>query len=136
MPPLPPPRRFAINELGRTQQLPPPEDEEAEAPEPVEAGPPPPRELGEGEWAFRVAPGGCVVAKSLKWPGAVAVGKPADKKYVSCYFGFGVPRSSAPYSPPLPPPVQAEWVPGEEGTPLSAAADVLVEPPKPTEEEE
>lgn len=96
--------------------------------------------------ALRACPGGAgqspeslVCAKSLKWPGAVAIA--SGKTVLNAYVGFGVPASprATSYSPPLPKPINKEWAPpedDEEAKGLSEAADVTVEPPKEEEEEE
>ena len=71
-----------INEIGRTTALPEAEEEEENAGETVVAEVPKPLDdLKAEKWSFRVTPGGSgendlsyVVARSLEWPGAVAVG--------------------------------------------------------------
>lgn len=101
-------------------------------------------------WTFRVCPGGvgtstgsAVVARSLVWPGAVAV--VAGRKFVNLYVGSGVAYTPTAYSPPLPAPIQSEWTAAaEEGQEPSALMlenpDVRADPtpPKPegAEEEE
>lgn len=82
-----------------------------------------------------------VAAKSLAWPGAVAVGLGA--RFVNCYVGWGVPGSVGPqaaYEPTLPAALPAEYATGagaqddeeaeEEGeqVPLRERADVTVDP--------
>jgi radial spoke head protein 4A len=64
-----------------------------------------------------------VVARSLVWPGAVAVA--AGSRFVNVYIGNGVVYENKPYSPPLPAPVQSEWAPSEE----DGDALLLVEQP-------
>ena len=54
------------------------------------------------------APGSSVVARSLVWPGAVAVY--AGKKFVNCYHGFGVVLDTKSYSPPLPAGIQVSLI--------------------------
>jgi hypothetical protein len=62
-------------------------------------------------WTFRVCPGGVgtaagsvVVARSLVWPGAVAV--TVGRKWVNIYVGSGLAYTATAYSPPLPAPIQ------------------------------
>lgn len=92
-------------------------------------------------WAFRVCPGGAgvsgnsvVVARSLAWPGAVAVA--AGRRYVNIYCGNGVSYDGKLYSPPTIAPVQTEWVPAEEGAALVEQQDVRVDPTPPKPEGE
>jgi len=96
-------------------------------------------------WTIRVCPGGSgsasgsvVVAKSLKWPGAVTVA--AGRRFVSVYVGNGIEYSSGAYSPPLPGAINGEWAPpaDEEGGALVEQVDTRVDPtpPKPEGEEE
>jgi radial spoke head protein 4A len=104
---------------------------------------------GKSEWALRATPGGAaiapaaalVIAKSLKWPGAIAVAAgfgtptPSEKprrRVTNVYVGYGVPRRAAgkPFALTLPPPVGVECA-----LPADESADVVVEPPKPAEEE-
>jgi Radial spokehead-like protein len=66
------------------------------------------------EWTFRLTPGGAgagkgsaVVARSLIWPGAVAV--VAGKRFVNIYTGHGIVYSKTKFSPPCPPAIQNEW---------------------------
>ncbi|CAM9744644.1 unnamed protein product [Discosporangium mesarthrocarpum] len=115
--------------------------EEEDPPEDV----PPLRSLAddsEGSWGFRVCPAGSgqspnsmVAAKSLVWPGGVAVAY--GKRFTNVYCGDGVKFSAEPYQPPLPPPLQGEWAPGEEEEEedLVEQADLLVDP-NPLEGEE
>jgi radial spoke head protein 4A len=135
-----------INAVGRTQKTPLPKDENGEEIEPEEPDEAPKAPLGsisedlaeeKPTWVLRTCPSGAglsansvVVAKSLKWPGAVSVA--AGKKIVNCYMGFGVPKSSGVYQPPAPKAVQSEWaVPEEEegpgGAPLEKD-DVIIQP--------
>ena len=135
-----------INAVGRTQKTPLPKDENGEEIEPEEPDEAPKAPLGsisedlaeeKPTWVLRTCPSGAglsansvVVAKSLKWPGAVSVA--AGKTIVNCYMGFGVPKSSGVYQPPAPKAVQSEWaVPEEEegpgGAPLEKD-DVIIQP--------
>ena len=84
-----------------------------------------------------------VVAKSLKWPGAVAVAR-EGKMCVSVYNGFGVVSSAmkpAPYEFSLPGPVAMEWRPAdleEDADPTVGKVeekDVIFEPVAEAEEE-
>jgi radial spoke head protein 4A len=141
-----------LNRLGRVTAMPEQQDENGEPVEvedPVEAATPLDAIKPEA-WTFRVCPGGvgtsagsAVVARSLQWPGAVAV--TAGRKFVNVYVGSGVAYSATAYTPPLPAPIQTEWTAAaEEGQEASALmlenADVRADPtpPKPegAEEEE
>lgn len=129
---------FALNPIGRVTKLPDPGDEgdavevegnEASAPLDV---------LKENAWAFRVCPGGAgtaagsaVVAKSLVWPGAVAIA--SRRRYMNVYVGNGVIFDGVPYSPPLPQPVQTEFV-ATEDFPLTEMPDPKVDPTPPVPE--
>jgi radial spoke head protein 4A len=71
------------------------------------------------QWTFRVCPGGSgaanasvVVARSLVWPGSVAVA--SNNRFVNVYVGNAVVYEDKPYSPPLPAPIQTEWALAEE----------------------
>lgn len=71
-----------------------------------------------------------VFAKSLRWPGAIAGA--FGKRFTNVYSGDGVKcGAQAPYQPPLPPPLQREWAPGEDEEGLTEQADVLVDPNPP-----
>lgn len=134
-----------LNRLGRVTAMPEQQDENGEVIEPedpVEAATPLDTIKPEA-WTFRVCPGGVgtsgssvVVARSLLWPGAVAV--TAGRKFVNIYVGSAVAYTATAYSPPLPAAIQAEWAPTEEGTALIENADVRADPtpPKPAGEEE
>lgn len=58
-------------------------------------------------------PHAVVVLRSLRWPGAVAVGR--GKRYACAYVGYGLPALPAggdgrsPFQPALPPPPPAEF---------------------------
>jgi len=153
-----------LNKLGRVTPNPPALDEEGE-PIPDEDAPEPPTMLAaiaedldteapeEDEepaalWALRTCPstgppaGGdetnvLVAAKSLKWPGAVAVG--LGKRFVNAYIGYGVPATSTRYEPTLPGAVAVDYfAEEEEGKELQESQDVIVDPEegKVAEEEE
>jgi radial spoke head protein 4/6 len=141
-----------LNRLGRVTAMPEQTDENGEVVEPedpVEAATPLDAIKPEA-WTFRVCPGGvgtsgssAVVARSLVWPGAVAVS--SGRKFVNIYVGNGLPYTATAYSPPLPSPIQAEWaapveegVEGSGGAAMLENADVRVDPtpPKPAGEEE
>lgn len=71
-----------------------------------------------------------VVAKSLRWPGAITVA--FGKRFTNVYSGDGVKFGpEGPYQPPLPPPLQAEWVPEEDEEGLVEQADLLIDPNPP-----
>ncbi|CAE7561820.1 Rsph4a [Symbiodinium sp. KB8] len=152
-----------INVLGRVTPNPPALDEEGE-PIPDEDAPEPPtllaaiaEDVTEPEdddsepsplWAVRSCPstgppaGGdettvLAAAKSLKWPGAVAVG--LGKRYVNMYVGYGVAASVQRYEPMLPGAVEVDYFASqEEGKELVEAEDVKEDPDegKVAEEEE
>jgi len=136
---------FELNKIGRVTALPEVTDENGEVVEPedpVEVTPPL-KALESTEWAFRVCPGGAgdapfslVVAKSLRWPGALAIA--AGKRFLNVYVGNGVMYEPKSYTPPHPAPIQTEWMPGEEEEPLLEQEDVRVDPtpPEPENEEE
>jgi len=137
-----------LNKLGRVQAMPEQLDENGEPVEvedPVEASPL--LDAIKPEiWTFRSCPGGAgtaassaVVARSLQWPGAVAVA--AGRRFVNVYVGFAVPyEGPKPYSPPLPAPLQKEWEapPDDEGAALIEQPDVREDPtpPRPEGEED
>jgi radial spoke head protein 4/6 len=78
------------------------------------------------------------VARSLRWPGAVAIA--AGRKFVNVYVGNGLPYSATPFAPPLPPALQSEWsLTTGEGvvvTGMTEQADVKVDPTPPVPEGE
>jgi len=147
-----------LNALGRTRPNPPVLDAEGN---PVEAeGAPEPsaplRPIGddapvdeaaaEGGGAWRIAttpaagladgetPTGPVVARSLRWPGAVAVG--LGKKFVCAYVGWGLPVVTKRFQPSLPPPVGATYAYAADETRVVEKADVTVDNTPPAEEGE
>lgn len=135
-----------INVNGRCNQPPAADDEEA-ADEPAEELPDLPTlaSLADDEpaWAISACPGGVgespdsvIVAKSLKWPGAVAAA--FGNKFINVYSGFGFASSrGAKYEPPRVPPILPEWAPAEEDAKgLVEDEDKITAPAKEAEEEE
>jgi radial spoke head protein 4/6 len=132
-----------LNAIGRCTALPEQLDDNGdpiEPDEPVETTPPLKGIEGE-QWAFRVSPGGSgehagslVVAKSLVFPGAIAVA--AARRFVNVYVGYGMVYSPVTYSPPLPGALQVEWAPAEEEEPLVETEDVRTDPTPPKAEGE
>eukprot|EP00903_Cladosiphon_okamuranus_P010188 g9647.t1 len=136
-----------LNTLGRCRPMPEKLDDEGN---PIEEEDPPDEvaplrslaEDSEGSWGFRTCPAGAgqsanamVVAKSLRWPGAIAVA--FGKRFTNVYSGDGVKfGEEGPFQPPLPPMLQPEWAPGEEEEGLVEQADVLIDPNPPEGEEE
>lgn len=133
-----------LNSIGRCTALPEQTDDNGEVIEPDESiEVTPPLKGIEGEqWAFRLSPGGSgehsnslVIARSLLFPGAYSIA--AGKRFVNIYVGSGMIYNSKTYTPPLPAPLQKEWIPGE-GEELIEMDDVRIDPtpPKPEGEEE
>ena len=59
------------------------------------------------------------------------------KRFTNVYSGDGVKfGADEPFQPPLPPPLQPEWAPGEDEEGLTEQADVLVDPNPPEGEGE
>ena len=94
-------------------------------------------------WSISVCPNGIgespdsvVVAKSLKWPGAVAAA--FGNKFVNVYCGFGSMSSRGiSYEPPKVPPIQKEWLAVEEDEKgLMEDEDKVMQPVVEDEEEE
>lgn len=136
---------LTLNQLGRVTAMPEILDESGEPiepEEPVEA-PQPLESIKPEAWTFRVCPGGAgaasgslVAARSVLWPGAVAIA--AGRRFLNVYIGYGVMYEQS-YSPPLPDPIQTEWAPAEEEPGLVEQPDVRADPTPPaaaTEEEE
>lgn len=122
-----------LNKLGRVQILPERLGEDGEPiveEDPAEAAPPLDTIKPE-QWTFRVCPGGVgsasgsvVVARSLIWPGAVAV--TVGKRFVNLYVGNGIDYSPVLFSPSLPAPIESEWkVPVDD----ESGASALIEQP-------
>ena len=132
-----------LNVLGRVKAMPEVLDDNGdpvEPEEPIETTPPLNGLVPEA-WSMRVGPGGAgvaassaAVAKSLVWPGAVAVAQ--GRRYLNCYVGNGVVYDPKPYNPPLPQSTQGEWAPGEEEQPLMEEKDVTADPTPPAPEGE
>lgn len=135
-----------LNAIGRITAPPEKVDENGDVIEPGEAA-----EVGSvlseikpSDWGFRVCPGGAgvaagsaVVARSLLWPGAVAIA--AGSRFMNIYVGSGVRFSAEGYTPPFPQTIQQEFVPTEEDSlQLIEQVDVKVDPtpPQPEDEEE
>lgn len=149
-----------FNGLGRWTKLPEVTDEATGEPVELSAEEQAAAELSEPlagvqpeAWAFRLAPGGAggsssstVLARSMKWPGAVSIAW--ARRFLCMYVGFGQPMMTTPYSPPFPPSIQSEWVSGSasEGSEENAEAtanlrgvmmennDVRVDPTPPAAE--
>ena len=123
-----------LNVLGRVLAMPEVLDDEGnpvEPDEPIEVTAPL-KEITPEAWTLRVCPGGsgttavsAVSARSLTWPGAVAVAQ--GRRYVNIYLGHGVMYEPSRYTPSLPAPVQAEWAPPSEDDPDAGSAVVLLE---------
>jgi radial spoke head protein 4A len=134
-----------LNKLGRLTAMPEQLDdngEPVEVEDPVDANPPLDAIKPEN-WTFRVGPGGSgssgtsvVVARSLQWPGAIAVS--SNRKFSNIYVGSGLAFEvkPLPYSPPLPSAIQQEWAPTEESIQLVDQDDVRVDPTPPRAEGE
>lgn len=135
-----------LNKIGRVLAMPEQLDdngEPIEPEEPVELTPPLDSIKPEA-WTFRTGPGGAgtaansvVIARSLVWPGAVAVA--LGRRFINIYVGNGVMYdASGPYSPPLPGAIQSEWTAPEDDPlgPLVEQPDVKVDPTPPVPEGE
>lgn len=128
-----------LNRIGRVKKLPETQDSNGDPVVDEEEVTPILSDLNpESCWTFRVGPGGagagansCVVARSLMWPGAVAVA--GGRRYLNIYVGNGVSYDPKPYSPPLPGVISVEWSPAEEEPTLVEQPDVRADPtpPKP-----
>jgi hypothetical protein len=74
-----------------------------------------------------------VIARSILWPGALAV--VAGRRYLNVYVGNGIMYESQSYTPPMPAPIQQEWAPASEEDPgLNEQPDVRVDPTPPQAE--
>ena len=146
-----------INSLGRTRPNPPVLDAEGneiaveDAPEAstplksISDDPPVDEAAAEGGGAWLIAaaplsgmpdgeaPTGPIVARSMRWPGAVAVG--LGKKYTSAYIGWGLPVSTTSFQPSLPPTIGSQYNYTAEETMVKEKDDIIVAPPKEEEEE-
>ena len=136
-----------VNKIGRITTLPPLMDDNGEPIEPEEAVevPEPLQTIKAESWAMRVFPGGsgtasasCVVARSLIYPGAIAVA--AGRRFLNFYVGTGLLYTAEPYCPPLPAVINTEWVPVSEGDGSDASLleqqDVKIDPTPPAAETE
>jgi len=78
------------------------------------------------------------IIRSLRWPGAATSAR--SKAYANIYVGWGLPASSEPYVPQLPPPVQKEtaWVESirEVAPPLASLEQELEDQERELEEKE
>jgi len=106
-------------------------EEDAEDPEKPEL-----RGLEEEEWSFPEAGNNLsnsACAKSLVWPGAVAVSD--GRVSASIYIGYGIPKatSAKAFSPQAPPALPAEWGAGD---PEEDEEPIPVEEPDDTKEPE
>ena len=108
--------------------------------EPIEVTPP--LETIKPEyWSIKLCPGGagtasvsCVVAKSILWPGAVAV--TAGRRFLNVYIGNAILYEAKVYSPPLPAAIQSEWIAVEESDALTEQSDITIDPTPPVPEGE
>jgi radial spoke head protein 4/6 len=132
-----------LNALGRCTALPEQTDENGEVIEPEEPVDvtPPLKGIESELWSFRLSPGGAgehsgslAIARSLLYPGAYAIA--AGKRFVNIYIGYGMSYSAKTYTPPLPAPLQGEWVPSEGEDLLFEMEDVRIDPTPPKEEGE
>jgi len=130
-----------LNALGRITKLPEQLDESGEPivpDDPIEPNAPLDAIKPEA-WTFRLCPGGAgkasgssVVARSLVWPGAVAIAGASGRRFINIYVGNGVIYDAKPYSPPLPQPIHSEFI-ALEDDPLQLVEqpDVKVDPTPP-----
>lgn len=96
----------------------------------------------EPAWRIEACPGGpgespdsIVIAKSLKWPGAVAAA--FGNKFINVYCGFGYSSNrGVRYEPPPVAPIQQEWTPGEDMKDLVEDEDKITAPVIETEGDE
>lgn len=132
-----------LNALGRVKALPEQLDDNGDPIEPENPVEPNPdlNSINPESWSIRVGPAGaglasssCAVAKSILWPGAVAVCQ--GRRFLNVYVGNGVMYSPAAYNPPLPQRTQSEWKPAEEEAPLEEEADIRADPTPPVPEGE
>lgn len=95
------------------------------------------RPCAEEDWVVRSTPAllpgaksqHCV-ARSLRWPGAYAVSS-LHGSWTNIYVGYGYAAAETPYTPPMPPPLQAEYDTSE----LKEQEDVREDPTPPEEAE-
>ena len=135
---------MAISSMGRVRDAPMVQNEEGEdVPDPWYDGATKSREdalasLADEEGTWKVmrcpsagGPGSVSVAKSVQWPGAVAVAPAGVTRFVNCYVGYGVAASSKTYTPPALPALQSEFAQA-----FTEQADVTEAPPEPEAEGE
>ena len=132
-----------LNAIGRCTPNPPELNEEGEEIEDPNAPEPPAvlasiAEDGDEEnpgWALRGYPSSSqgeepnysfVVAKSRRWPGAVAVG--IGKRFLNCYVGYGQPYREEAYAPSLPSDIPQEFDVNAEDAEFVEQKDVLEDP--------
>lgn len=135
---------MAISSKGRVREPPMVQDAEGEdVPDPWYDGATKNREdtlgsLGDEEGTWKVCrcpsaggPGSVSVAKSLQWPGAVAVAPAGQTRFVNCYVGYGIGASDKTYTPPTLPTLQSEYAEA-----FKEQEDVTDPPPEPEAEGE
>jgi radial spoke head protein 4A len=148
---------LALNRLGRTRANPPVMNDAGEevpvedAPEasaplaPISSDPAVDEGAEEGgaAWDVRTSPragvpegeaAGLAVARSLRWPGGVAVG--VGKRWASAYVGYGLPVALAAYEPILPGPIPTEYAFNAAETKVGEKEDVTKDPTPPVVEGE
>jgi radial spoke head protein 4A len=134
-----------LNSLGRATEYPAPEDAEEDAPPSEESKvpvSPPLSDINATAWSLRVCPGcaaatstSMVIAKSLKWPGAVAIASP--RSFICAYFGNGLMFSEKRFCPLLPSMIQQEGLLADFTEESDPAVDPTPPPePEPIEDEE
>lgn len=89
------------------------------------------REVVSEEWDARAYPRTMpglkhahAVLRSSAWPGAFAVASTASKSWSNIYVGYGIAKTEAPYTPPMPPPLQKEFA----GAQFKEQDDVIEDP--------
>ena len=82
--------------------------------------------LAAAEWGLQLNSGmgggaAVALARSLKWPGAVAAVVPKEDKCANLYVGYGLPLLDAPFAPAAPPPMSddADELKEQADTPLA-----------------
>lgn len=127
-----------LNRMGRITKMPEQTDENGEPIADEEQYNEPLMELTPESWTFRVCPAGSGVsassvgvARSTVWPGALAVA--SGRKFVNVYIGNAIIYEATTYTPPLPGPIQGEWMPSEEFS-LVEQPDVRKDPTPPAPE--
>ena len=123
-------QHMGLLRIGRTTNLPAEEGGDDDDAKPK--GPPPeePRNklapLAAAEWGLQLNSGmgggaAVALARSLKWPGAVAAVVPKEDKCANLYVGYGLPLLAAPFAPAAPPPMSddADELKEQADTPLA-----------------